>query len=485
MKLLVIGINHKTAPIALREQLAFSDAELPIAFAQLKQYTDGCVILSTCNRTEIYALVADNLAHQANHQASHHASHHLNHHNSPEVLMTMASEQIKAWLADYKSISLEELEPYLYIHRDNQAITHWIRVASGLDSMILGEPQILGQIKQAVNKSVQHDGMSNKLSWVVDQVFTSAKQVRHDTQVGSQAVTLGFATAKLATQIFDNVAECCLLVVASGEMNRLVSSHIVGMGIGQVMICNRNQQRAQQLADELRKISPTCQIEVKALSELAECLPNADIVSSCSGSMQALIDFKTTKQAIKKRRYRSMLMVDLAVPRDIEEKVGQLDEVYLYSIDDLQHVIEGNLEQRRQAAVDAELLVSHLVVEIERRFQVKQVGGDIQAYRELAMAQADRLLAEALAQLQLIQLKDSMKDNEEVVEVVMSELTRKLTQTLIHSPSKLMRKVASEGDNETLDMVVETLTDYRSSAKTKAFMNKALMNKALTNRKGR
>lgn len=446
MKLLVIGVNHKTAPIALREQLAFSAEELPKALEQLANITHGSVIVSTCNRTEIYVLAPeDESDNTQNPQTKNYPTH--------KPSLNGLIEQITHWLAAFKSIDHAAITPYLYHHKESQAITHWIRVAAGLDSMILGEPQILGQIKQSVAQSLSQGRISKKLNWVIDQVFGAAKQVRHDTKVGTQAVTLGFATAKLATQIFDDLTACTFLLVAAGEMNRLVANHIVGLGVKRIIIANRNPERANQLAIDLKNINLNASIEVVPLSALGEYLPQADIVSSCSGSMERLIDFKMAKKAVKKRRYRPMLLVDLAVPRDIEEKVNKLDEVYLYSIDDLQHVISGNIEQRRQAAVDAELMVSQLVVNIERRFQVRQVGGDIQAYREEAHRHAQKLLVEALHQLQV---------SDDSTEWVMEELTRKLTQTLTHAPSKLMRKVASNGDTDTMDMVVDTLNEaYR------------------------
>lgn len=448
MKLLVIGVNHKTAPIALREQLAFSDAELPTAYQQLNQICDGGVIVSTCNRTEIYLLTPQHVnveqpSPNLNLQAPHHSL----------SAFTQSIQQIKAWLAVFKALDLTTIEPYFYVHQDTEALSHWIRVSAGLDSMILGEPQILGQIKQAVNKSASNGGMSNKLSWITAQVFGAAKQVRHDTNVGAQAVTLGFATAKLATQIFDDLSDCTLLLVAAGEMNRLVANHLASLGVGRIIIANRNPERAIILAQDLAKISAGCLIETITLPELEEILPQADIVSSCSGSMDTLINVSMTKQAVKKRRYRSMLLVDLAVPRDIEEAVNTLDEVYLYSIDDLQHVISDNIEHRKQAAVDAELMVSQIVVEIEKRFQARLVGGDINAYREVATNRAQKLLDDALLQL---------KNGDGTAEEVMQQLTHKLTQTLTHAPSKLIREVASSGDADTMSLVIDTLNEaYR------------------------
>ncbi|MDO5770274.1 MAG: glutamyl-tRNA reductase [Psychrobacter sp.] len=479
MRLVVIGVNHKTAPVAMRERLAFAGDDLTAAITELNSFTGGSVIVSTCNRTELYillpkpeqtlvsslmpsgietyvtgsaidrdaetGLIKSNAASPTSPQQPV-----LGH---PHLLLNDQAyiEHIQQWLAQYKGLSLAQIQPYLYSHVDAHALTHWLRVASGLDSMILGEPQILGQIKQAVSIAQSLGGIDSRFGWIIDQVFASAKQVRNDTKVGSQAVSLGFAAAKLVTQIFDNPPGRTLLLVAAGEMNRLVATHIAGLGIGRIIICNRSAPRAEALAVELRQIG--AQVLVRSLQELPELLPQADIVSSCSGSMNSLITRSMTKAALKQRRYQPMLMVDLAVPRDIEPSVSALDDVYLYSIDDLQHVIAGNIEQRRQAAVDAELLVSQLVIEIERRFQVRQVGRDIELYREQTKSYADVLLAESLAKL---------AQGKEPAEAIMTELTRLLTQTLTHAPSKLMRKAAGEGDPELLDFVVTGLNEaYR------------------------
>ena len=459
MRLVVIGVNHKTAPVALRERLALVGDDVNIALEQLQVFNDGSVIVSTCNRTEIYALVPQNsIAQNLTPQSA--STQNLsssvvdssntltNSINLSAAVISAHILRIKTWLADFKQLSLSEIDPYLYVHRDTHALTHWLRVASGLDSMILGEPQILGQIKRAVHLAQDQKTLSNQLGWIVEQVFAAAKRVRNETQVGAQAVSLSYAAAKLVTQIFDDLPSRTLLVVAAGEMNRLVATHIAGLGVGRVIICNRNPERAEALAAELRQ--PNRIIDVRPLHELGQVLAEADIVSSCSGSMDILIDKTMTLRALKSRRYQPMLMIDLAVPRDIDSTVSRIDDVYLYSVDDLQHVIAGNIEQRRQAAVDAELLVSQLVVEMDRRFQVRQVGKDIQQYRARTHDQVEKLLHESIAKLQ--------RDNADPEDII-TELSRRLTQTLSHAPSKLMRKAAREGDNELLDFVVSGLQD--------------------------
>ena len=454
MRLVVIGVNHKTAPVALRERLALVGDDVTIALEQLEGFTDGSVIVSTCNRTEIYALVPQTVSPQDAASAipsTPNDSFVTDELMSTSVSSVMVSEHIlhiKQWLAQFKHLPLSEIEPYLYVHRDIHALTHWLRVAAGLDSMILGEPQILGQIKRAVQLAQHEKAFNTQLGWIVDQVFAAAKRVRNETQVGAQAVSLGFAAAKLVTQIFDNLHSRTLLVVAAGEMNRLVATHIAGLGVGRIIICNRNLERAEALATELRR--PDRIVDVRSLHELPHLLAEADIVSSCSGSMDLLIDKTMTLQALKRRRYQPMLMIDLAVPRDIDSTISQIDDVYLYSVDDLQHVIAGNLEQRRQAAVDAELLVSQLVVEMERRFQVRKVGRDIQQYRLRTQQQVDKQLKHSIA---------ALKRGDLTPEEVITELSRRLTQSLTHAPSKLLRKAAREGDNELLDFVVSGLKE--------------------------
>ncbi len=428
MKLVVVGVNHKTAPVALREQLAFGD-DLELALKQLGELSCGATIVSTCNRSEIYAYVHDEMDNDGKAQDNvyghdHHALVH--------------------WLARFKKIDLSNLSPYLYVYESNRALTHWLRVAVGLDSMILGEPQILGQIKQAVAKAHENHAISPAFDWLTQKIFGAARIVRRDTALGKQAVTLGFATAKLVTQIFDNPTKTTLLIVAAGEMNRLVAHNVAALGMQRIIICNRSHERAKTLGDELTQMAQTqgraVDVEMVGLDKLSDVLPQADVVSSCSGSMQVLIDKSMVKTAMKLRKNRAMLMVDLAVPRDIEPSVGELDGVYLYSIDDLQHVIEGNINERKQAAVEAELLVGQLVATIEADMQSQLIGKTIADYRNIAHSKKDELLAKAKHALQA-------GDNPEKV---LETFAYQLTQSLIHPPSRLLRQSVNYLDEQTL-----------------------------------
>lgn len=436
MKLAVIGVNHKTAPVSLRERLSFG-SDMPEAIQALSALASGCTIVSTCNRSELYVGIDDETATDEAHQL--------------EALTSPKLRAIGEWLAEFKGLTFDEIAPYLYAYEDSRALNHWLRVAAGLDSMILGEPQILGQIRQAVAVSRMHGGVSSEFGWLTQQVFAAARTVRRDTKVGAQAVTLGFATAKLATQIFDDPRELTFLLVAAGEMNRLVAHNVAALGVKKIIICNRSAERAQALADELLKMAEQARrpldVEIVPLGELAEVLPKADIVSSCSGSMQALIDTDMVKKALKLRRHQPMLLVDLAVPRDIEPAVGQLDDIYLYSVDDLQHVIAGNIAERKQAAVEAELLVGQLVMDIEAKMQTQMARAYIRDYRQMGQRRSQQLLETAMARI----------DQGEDAKVVLAQFAHSLSQTLMHSPSKLIRQTAKAYDADTLDAISQEL----------------------------
>ncbi|SPX85387.1 glutamyl-tRNA reductase [Moraxella ovis] len=432
MKLAVVGVNHKTAPVELREKLSFGQ-DLSCAIDELKAITDGSVIVSTCNRSEIYVKLPDDAVYD------------------DELEISDAAQRVRAWLAQFKGLNLDDIAPFLYIYEDNRALNHWLRVAAGLDSMILGEPQILGQIRQAAAQSRESGGMGRGFDWLTQQVFAAARAVRRDTKVGAQAVTLGFATAKLVTQIFDEPSRLTFMLVAAGEMNRLVAHNVAALGMGRIIIANRSKERAENLAAELHEMAKAAnrsvQIDLVPLTELGAHIADADVISSCSGSMDALITHGMVKAALKARRHRPMLMVDLAVPRDIEPSVGSFDDVYLYSVDDLQHVIAGNLEERKQAAIEAELMVSQLVLDIEHQMQVQTARTQITAYRQTAENHKERLLNTALARL---------SDGDDAAEVV-KELARTLTQTLTHAPSKLIRHTAQNSEADVLEMVTHAL----------------------------
>lgn len=448
MKLIVIGVNHKTAPIHHRERLSFG-SDLPSAIDSLKHLVgfSGATIVSTCNRSEIYIGFNDEYSPDTEIESASIAV-------GNDTISTQAV-LVRAWLAQFKDVALAEISPFLYTYEDERALNHWLRVAAGLDSMILGEPQILGQIRTAVNISKDVGGMDGSFDWLTQQVFAAARTIRRDTRVGEQAVTLGYAVAKLVTQIFDDPTATTLLIVAAGEMNRLVAHNVAALGMRHIIIANRSPERALILKDELAQMAidnnHNVQIETIGLEVLPDALTQADVVSSCSGSMNTLIDTQMIKHAQKTRKHRPILLVDLAVPRDIEPSVAKLDDVYLYSIDDLQHVIAGNIEERRQAAIDAELLASQLTINIESQMQLITARKLISDYRHVAHAHKTRLLADYTARLHSGQDPDT----------VLREFAHALTQTLTHAPSRLIRSIATDAEPATLEMVVNGLKAYR------------------------
>ena len=400
MSFFALGVNHQTASVELREQVAFNPEKLrDLLVEQRHDHTlNDMVVVSTCNRTEVYAM-ADN------------------------------AEMVLDWLAQKNGIDVKQLQNHIYRYENSNAVTHLMRVASGLDSLMLGEPQIMGQVKSALTLAKDAEVVSAQLNRIFEYAFYAAKRVRSETAVGSHAVSMGYAVAQLALQVFSQPEKLTVMVVAAGEMNSLVAKHLAEMGVAKILICNRGVERAEQLAQE---ISHRVEVEVLPFAALAENLHRADVVSSCTGSLHQVISYIEVKAALKKRRYKQMLLVDLAVPRDIEPKVKTLDGVYLYGVDDLQSVIDENLAQRRQAAVEAEVMVNQLATQLMIQQKVSQAGATIQLYRE----QGDQV-----RQKELDYALECIQNGEDATQV-MQQFAHRLTQKLLHPTSLLLREVA-------------------------------------------
>jgi glutamyl-tRNA reductase len=331
-----------------------------------------------------------------------------------------------------------------------------MRVASGLDSLMLGEPQILGQVKSALSIAKNAEIVSQNLNQIFEYAFYAAKRVRSETAVGSHAVSMGYAVAQLALQVFSKPEKLTVMVVAAGEMNSLVAKHLAEMGVAKILICNRSRERAEKLAQE---IAHRVEVEIIPFDELATQLYRADVISSCTGSLHQVIAYTDVKAALKKRRYQQMLMVDLAVPRDIDPKVESLDGVYLYGVDDLQSVIDENLAQRRQAAVEAEVMVNQLVTQLVTHQKVKDAGSTIQQFREHGEEQRQAELAHALERIQ------AGEDTQHVLE----DFAHRLTQKLLHPASILLRQAAQDEDPSHFEWMKENIQDiFEQERKPKA-----------------
>ncbi len=415
MSFFALGVNHQTASVELREQVAFNPEKLSVLLAEQSQHSElnDMVVVSTCNRTEIYAM-SDNV------------------------------DMVLNWLAQKNGVNVKQLQNHVYRYENAQAVTHLMRVASGLDSLMLGEPQILGQVKTALSLAKEAHTVSPNLNRIFEYAFYAAKRVRSETAVGSHAVSMGYAVAQLAIQVFSKPEKLTVMIVAAGEMNSLVAKHLAEMGVGKVIICNRTRARAESLAQE---IAHRVDVEIIEFDQLAANLHRADVISSCTGSLHQVIHFADVKAALKKRRYQQMLLVDLAVPRDIDAKVEKLDGVYLYGVDDLQSVIEENLAQRRQAAVEAEVMVNQLATELVTQQKVNLAGDTIHAYRDYGEQLREEELAHAMQRIAKGDL---------AVEVL-ADLSHRLTQKLLHPTSIMLREAAKAEDPSCFEMVQHTL----------------------------
>ncbi|MFS7250789.1 glutamyl-tRNA reductase [Rahnella rivi] len=415
MTLLALGINHKTAPVSLRERVTFSPETLDQALSSLLQQplVQGGVVLSTCNRTELYLSVEQ----QGNLQ-----------------------DQLVKWLCDYHHLSEDEVRKSLYWHHGNEAVSHLMRVASGLDSLVLGEPQILGQVKKAFAESQNGQAVSGELERLFQKSFSVAKRVRTETDIGASAVSVAFAACTLARQIFESLSEVSVLLVGAGETIELVARHLHQHNVRHMMIANRTRERAQTLATEVNA-------EVISLQDIDSRLAEADIIISSTASPLPIIGKGMVERALKVRRNQPMLMVDIAVPRDIEPEVGKLANAYLYSVDDLHSIIQNNLAQRKAAAIQAETIVEQESSNFMAWLRSQGAVEIIRDYRSRAdIIRAD---AEAKAIAAIAQGAD--------VEAVIHELAHKLTNRLIHAPTRSLQQAASDGDVERLQILRDSL----------------------------
>lgn len=406
MDLLTLGINHKTAPIAVREKVAFTPEQIVDALHHAQQHTAlrEVAILSTCNRMEIYG-----------------------------VAEPTQGEALLKWLADYRGVDAEQLNLCYYLYTNGQMVQHMMRVACGLDSMVLGEPQVLGQLKTAYNQSQVAGTLGPSLSRLFRHTFEVAKKVRTDTAIGENPISVAFAAVSLAKHIFSDLRECRALLLGAGETIELVAKHLLEQGITQVVVANRTRERAQDLASRLA-ITPI------ALSELPEHLHLADIVITSTASQLPILGKGAVERALKLRKFKPMFMVDLAVPRDIEPEVNDLRDVYLYTVDDLQSVIADNVKSREGAAEEAESLIEIGVNHFMQRLRELESVDVLKNYRQAAEKVRDE-------ELQKAQRAIARGEN---VEEVINQLGRSITNKLLHGPSLKIKEASNKGHKEML-----------------------------------
>jgi glutamyl-tRNA reductase len=411
----VLGINHKTAPVALREKVAFSEDRLLAALRALRQELGVAevVILSTCNRTEVY------------------------------WAGSASGAELSRWLERHHGNTLD-LAPSLYVHQEQHAIAHAFSVASGLDSMVLGEAQILGQLKDAYRVAQEAGSTGPSLNKLFQAAFSAAKRVRSETRIGENAVSLASATVSLARRVYSDLSAHTALMVGAGDMNALTARHFVSAGVKRMVIANRTLGRAQTLAAELKA-------HAVGLEDLDKELAQADIVITCTASPIPLITKSAAEAAIRSRRRRPIFMVDLAVPRDIDPAVADLEDVYLFSIDDLQQLVDENRQQREVAAGGARLLIDEEVARFLTESRAHDAGPTIRALRE--QAEQIRLQTVEQARRQLA----AGKSADEVLEF----LANTLTNRLLHTPTQALRQAAELADSTLAEAFVRALIDER------------------------
>ncbi|NPA72364.1 MAG: glutamyl-tRNA reductase [Gammaproteobacteria bacterium] len=409
MNLITLGVNHETAPVDIRETVSFTPERVQQALLDLKAESliSECIILSTCNRTEMYCILKEN-------------------HTQGSLL---------AWLHQFFALEDNALMPYLYFHHDQDAVKHIMRVASGLNSLVLGEPQIFGQIKDAYNAAHKADSIHQTLENLFQHIFKTVKQVRTDTAIGSSPVSVAFSAVALSKQFFGDLSNQTALLLGAGETIELVARHLKEAKIGNLTIANRTYVRAHTLAESVGGYAIQ-------LDEIDDHLHEADIVIGSTGSPYAILKKAQVVQALKKRKNKPMFMVDIAVPRDIEADISSLENVYLYSVDDLQEIIECNKQSRQTAALEAEEIIelqAHtFMVQLHA---MQQVSPLIQKYRLQAQGLKEDALTHALHQLeQGVQPEEILK-----------RLAHQLTNKLIHTPTAKLNHAGIEGNTALIE----------------------------------
>jgi glutamyl-tRNA reductase len=411
MTLLALGINHKTASLSVREKLALAPSAVPEQLRQLTQVCKnaGAMILSTCNRTEFYCHAAK-------------------------------LDTVKAWLLDHYTLARQMIEPCLYSHDQGGAVRHILRVANGLDSMIVGEPQILGQMKEAYGIAREAGTLNSTLEHLFQYVFASSKEIRTRTQIGAHPVSAAYISVRLAKRIFSNLKQAKVLLIGAGETIELTAKHLQEEGVETFYLANRSQERGQALAARINA-------KAIALSAIPLYLKEADIVITATQSTLPILGKGMIEQVLKGRKHRPLFMVDLAVPRDIEPEIASLADVYLYNIDDLQALAQEGQGHRLAAAQAAEQMIELQVEHYFQRLRSLEAVDLIRVYRDNIEQLRDAELAKALVKL----------DQGAAPALLLQTLAHNLSNKFMHAPTTQLRKASREGDVAALEQAAVLL----------------------------
>jgi len=396
MAVITLGLSHHTAPVEARGRLAFTDAEIPAALARLKGLLGvrEAAILSTCNRTEIVTV------------------------NDQDDVGSL-----KDWWRQERQVELALVEQHSFVHRDQVAVLHSLRVAAGLDSLVVGEPQILGQMKQAYAVAQGEKTLGPVLTRLFQHTFAVAKKVRTDTEIGAHPVSAAYAAVQIAKRIFTDFSKQTALLIGAGETIRLFARHLRGQGIGRLIVANRSLDNAQKLAQELGALAIT-------LEELPAYLPEADLVVSSTASRNLIVSRSLMEAALSKRRRKPVFLIDLAVPPDLDPKIRELSDCYLYTVDDLKSVISENLKARGVAAEQAEAMLVDHAGEFTRWMESRDAAPTIRALRQQARGHRDEVLEKARRKIAA----------GEPVEAVLQFVADTLANKLLHAPSAALKR---------------------------------------------
>jgi glutamyl-tRNA reductase len=412
MNLIALGINHNSAALEVRERVAFAPEQVGEALVDACEMAsiEEVVILSTCNRTEVYAMVPEGIEPG----------------DKARVLID--------WVANYHHLSAQELHQFAYLHVGAQAMRHLVHVASGLDSMVLGEPQIFGQLKSAYAVAEEAGTAGGEFARLFPRVFSIAKRVRTDTAIGENPVSVAYAAVDMAGHIFSDLTQCNALLVGAGETIELVARHLVSAGVRQVVIANRTLGRARELAQKFGA-------EAVLLAEIPEQLLDADIVITSTASQLPILGKGAVEQALKVRKHRPYLMIDIAVPRDIESQVGELNDVYLYTVDDLRQIVDENLRSRSTEARKADTIIDEGVRLYDEELRSLAAVDSVKEYRSMA---------EQLREQELQRAQRALDRGEDPGQIL-AQLARSITNKLIHAPTRGLKQASVDGRQDLIN----------------------------------
>lgn len=427
MNLIALGINHNSAAVEVRERVAFAPEQVGEALVDAcdSVSVEEVVVLSTCNRTEIYAIAPEG--------------------TRPADKAT----ELIDWMANYHHLSAEELRQSAYHYEDAQALQHIVQVAAGLDSMVLGEPQIFGQIKSAYAVAGEAGTVGQELGHLFPRAFAIAKRVRTDTAIGENPVSVAYAAVDLAGHIFADLSGCSALLVGAGETIELVARHLIEAGVKRIVIANRTLGRARELAQRFGA-------EAVLLAEIPQQLVNADIVITSTASQLPILGKGAVEGAIRSRKHRPILMVDIAVPRDIEAQVGELRDVYLYSVDDLKEIVDENLKSRQSEARKADQIIEQGIDSFLCETRSLAAVDSVREYRHMAEQVREQELQRALSAI----------SRGEDPQQVAAQLARAITNKLIHAPTAGLKAASAAGREDLLSGARKLLGLSEAQAET-------------------